>query len=751
MYMKKIIAGFLTVVLFITLVSNAAALNAVFPDIKDENLTREVAVLQMLGVISGDDKGNYVPNGTLTRASFCKMAVITMGRGDEEALYRNRTIFPDVRASHWARGYINLAVTGDKKIIMGTNAGTFKPDADISYAQAVTILMRMLGYTDTDAGMLWPDGYLALAQETGLTDGLTVASSDSPITRAQAAHLFCNLLRTPVKGGESYITTLGSTADDVVIMQLDVQASDGTTGAIRTSSGIFKPINGIVPPSILGLRGTLLKNTSGKILTFLPDENQQRTITASQTSASWIKDAAGVRYDISDAAPAYTAATTSTYGAVFVDIAAGMLVTLYFSADGEVESVYINTAEADSAVVVGEDTSSGSFSALTNGDTGYKIIKDGAPAALSDIRQYDVITYNSSAKVVNISDFRLAGCYEKSWPNMTSPSKITVIGHEFTVLPSAVDSLANYKVGQAVTFLFTSELQVAGAVAGTVGSTAVGIVQPGLTAASATVKLLNGLELSGNPSLSDEAAAQLTGELVTVSSYISGQIILNKLSGQVLAGDLDLIKGTLGDVLLSPATKVFERVGAGSVTQISLSELRQTKINTSKVLYARMDYAGRVDMLILNDVTGDRYTYGILTEGTISVPQEDFSLTQRTISVKNSHNTTGTEPVALIDLFTSGVPGGVVFSADGEYVEKIVILTEVKNVMRSAFYMRNDVWYVQINGAEYPVSNDVECYNSLGKTWFGTLNDARAFADTLTVYYDRGQSESGKIRMVASG
>ncbi len=232
--MKKIIAVILAAILLFALASTALAAPASFPDIKDQSLMREVAVLQMLGAVGGDENGNFLPDGTLTRAAFCKMAVITMGRGAEEPLYRNRTIFRDVRAGHWARGYINIAVSGENKIIAGSG-GYFMPDENITYAQAVTILMRMLGYSDADAGMLWPDGYMALAHDTGLTAGMTASSWTAPISRAQAALLFNNLLRTPKKGGGSYLSSLGSASENVIIMELGVRAADGTGNAMRTS------------------------------------------------------------------------------------------------------------------------------------------------------------------------------------------------------------------------------------------------------------------------------------------------------------------------------------------------------------------------------------------------------------------------------------------------------------------------------------------------------------------------------------
>ncbi len=51
----------------------------------------------------------------LTRAQFAKMAVVMLGKKGAVGQYQTYTIFPDVRADHWAAGYINLAVRGEEK------------------------------------------------------------------------------------------------------------------------------------------------------------------------------------------------------------------------------------------------------------------------------------------------------------------------------------------------------------------------------------------------------------------------------------------------------------------------------------------------------------------------------------------------------------------------------------------------------------------------------------------------------------
>ena len=164
--------------------------------------------LRLLGVLDGYGDGTFRPGTVLNRAQFCKMAVYAMNGSSELSRYRTVTIFPDVKPSHWAAAYINMAAKG-KDIISGYADGRFHPDRTVTVGQAVTILMRMLGYKDEDIGGIWPDSYMAEAATVGLTEGVSTNGS-AGLTRAQAARLFLNLLRTQTKeGGTTFASTLG--------------------------------------------------------------------------------------------------------------------------------------------------------------------------------------------------------------------------------------------------------------------------------------------------------------------------------------------------------------------------------------------------------------------------------------------------------------------------------------------------------------------------------------------------------------
>jgi hypothetical protein len=748
---KRCIAVLLVLAVYWGAGADAHAAAPVFPDITDADTAENVAVLQMLGVIDGDG-GLFKPGAALTRAAFCKMAVIIMGRADEEPLYRNRTIFPDVRSTHWARGYIGLAVTGENKIISGFTDGTFRPDDFITYAQAATLLMRVLGYTDADAGMLWPSGYMDIAGRAGLTDGISIEPG-AAILRAQAAKLFFNMLSADKKDGEPFLSTFGTAVENVVIMALAASSADKRPGGIKTSAGVFYTRDGDLPELFLGKRGTLITDANGRVVTFLPTDGQSVSVSVETAGATWVKDSAGRRYDIPADTPVYTSGDTAAFSEIFVDIAPGAVMTIFYSPDGAADAVYMNSEPADEALIVTAANVSGRLFAPLTGGGQYRIYRDGVEADIGDIAKYDVATYDEISRVLRVSSFRITGYYENAWPNTDSPARVTVMGREFDVLPSAAETLSGFKLGQVMTLLFTSDLKVAGAVSRIeADGTAIGIVGDDAVGDSATVTLLDGMTIEGNPGLNDYSASQLRGELVSVTSSGVGKITLVRITArQGLSGALDISARTLGKLELAKAARIFERVGKGPVARISLDDIAGVSgiIPASKVVYASADSLGRVDTVVLDDVTGDRYIYGFLYEQNVPAPSlgDDVELYNRYVYAVNFEVETTPALAAGVEV-RYGQLGGLVLSGDGERAVAVMPVSEYRNVRRSDFSASDGVMTVKLGGVRAPVPDNVQCYNASTRTWFKSLADARAFSDALTVYCDRTPETGGKARIV---
>ena len=78
---QRILALLLAAGLCLGLIAAAPAL--AFSDVSGEELSEAVEVLSGLGIVSGYSDGSYHPDDALTRAQFCKLAILTEGHGDQ--------------------------------------------------------------------------------------------------------------------------------------------------------------------------------------------------------------------------------------------------------------------------------------------------------------------------------------------------------------------------------------------------------------------------------------------------------------------------------------------------------------------------------------------------------------------------------------------------------------------------------------------------------------------------------------------
>ena len=111
----------------------------------DESKKNEaVTVMSALNLLKGYEDGTFGPDKTITRAEFAAVVVRMLGMEDAAAGAATATNFTDVPATHWAAGYVKIA--NQKGIIAGYGDGTFGPDDEVTYEQAIKMLVCALGY-----------------------------------------------------------------------------------------------------------------------------------------------------------------------------------------------------------------------------------------------------------------------------------------------------------------------------------------------------------------------------------------------------------------------------------------------------------------------------------------------------------------------------------------------------------------------------------------------------------------------------
>ncbi|NLP37272.1 MAG: S-layer homology domain-containing protein [Firmicutes bacterium] len=182
-------------VVLLVLLLPACIVNAAgFTDVEGETASA-VFKLSVLGIIDGYPDGTFRPGNSITRAEFAKIAVTALGLEKTLDLYAEApSYFSDVKSGDWYYKYVAASVEHD--ILKGYPGGTFKPDAPITEAEALTIILRLLGYKDYLPGS-WPQNYALKAGELGLLETKAFSGS-ATATRAYVATVMSKALAVEI-------------------------------------------------------------------------------------------------------------------------------------------------------------------------------------------------------------------------------------------------------------------------------------------------------------------------------------------------------------------------------------------------------------------------------------------------------------------------------------------------------------------------------------------------------------------------
>ena len=158
-----------------------------YDDVTSEENVEAIEVLQAVGIMTGDDNGNFNPTQNVTRN---EMAVIMSNLMDYRvATYKGTSPFTDV--PEWAEPYVAACYTNG--IIAGYSATTFGGSDPVVTSQATLMILKALGYFkySSDFGDDWQ---LATINQANKVDLLVDVDSAVrvPMTRNDVAQLVLN-------------------------------------------------------------------------------------------------------------------------------------------------------------------------------------------------------------------------------------------------------------------------------------------------------------------------------------------------------------------------------------------------------------------------------------------------------------------------------------------------------------------------------------------------------------------------------
>lgn len=414
----RLLSGLLAVVLVLGLATGALAA----PPAESE----AAQALAALDIMVGDENGNLALDRTITRAEFTKMTVAASTSRDTVGDTVAVKPYPDVPQTHWAAPYIKAAV--DLNLVQGDLYGNFNPDQKITLAEGVTILLRLLGYSDSDFTGIWPAGQMAQCRALNLDEGVNCGQNEN-MTRRDALYLFYNLLITKNKSGAYYLNTLEPTLNLVnAAGELDRVAliNSAMEGPVVASASWQNQLPFSTATAKVYRNGSASNLGSIQVQDVLYWSESMRTIwaysdkvtgtleaIAPSASAPTSVTVAGKTYSIETTSAAYALSDLGSY-------TVGDQVTLLLGRDGGVAA--LGQASSDSALIYGvitkvenlpyDDGNNGTYTARTvtvAATDGNAYRYQCSEKSLEEGDLVQVITGDSSVQVKRLSTAKITG------------------------------------------------------------------------------------------------------------------------------------------------------------------------------------------------------------------------------------------------------------------------------------------------------------------------------------------------------
>ena len=182
---------------------------ASYADVTSENNVEAIEVLEAVGIMIGDENGNFNPDQNVTRN---EMAVVMSNLMEYNvASYRDTSPFTDVPS--WAEPYVAACYTNG--ITAGYSDTIYGGSDTVTTAQAALMLMKALGYFQysSDFGGDWQ---LATTRQGNAID--LFVGVDSGVEQAMTRNDVAQLVLNTLKSGTVEASTDGSwTIGDVTI------------------------------------------------------------------------------------------------------------------------------------------------------------------------------------------------------------------------------------------------------------------------------------------------------------------------------------------------------------------------------------------------------------------------------------------------------------------------------------------------------------------------------------------------------
>ena len=452
-------------------------------------------------------------------------------------------------------------------------------------------------------------------QTAMILGGLTsdqAASPDQALTRGQLAQLLVAF--SPYRESAAAQGTTGTLFTDVsgshpLAPYIRIAVQQGWMSGY--TDGSFRPDNTVtledVCAAALNLLGYDVTSLSGTFPTAQLNKASELGLRADVTSAQ------GQTVTIAEGAQLlYNALTAQNAdGALYADTL-GFTVT-----DGRADVSSILLGNLEGPFVAGENARLPFTPAA--------VYRNDEAADSARLNQYDVYYYNENTGTLWIYTKKAAGRITAVGPSASAPATVTVAGTEYAIgtsaAASALSSLNGGGVGQVVTLLLGMDDEVVRVLTGDQADQVFyGVVQ----SSSRSLTENDGADVLQSVSVAcsdgvvrtvsvDKSLNFPAGWLVEITVDENGEQV-QSIGEQSISGTFNETGTALGGAALADHVEILDTTSEGVAGTIRPSRLAGVTLSSDDVRYYTTNAQGEIDRLILDNVTGDLWTYGVLDD-----------------------------------------------------------------------------------------------------------------------------------------
>ncbi len=748
---KKVLALFISVMMLFTV-------NVCAAPIYSDNV---ISLLSELSIMQGDPDGNMRFDDFVSRAEFSKIAVAASSYRNSVALSSHTSPFSDVPYTHWAAPYITVGVSNG--LCRGYLDATFRPANTVLYEEAATMMLRVLGYNDSDFGGNWPDGQIGIAKNIGILDNIN-KSAGQEMTRRDVAALVYNTLNAKAKNSQStYLSTFyRQIIDDVTLVATSNEDSNILSGKIFTSAGMYN-FSQSLDLSHVGERGSIVLKNGDTVVSFIPNEEKtkkEKAVVHSVLDDGIITYTDGKfnQIKVNNDTVFYKNSTALPVNTALSGLEMGDVLYVNYKYDGTISHIMC----ADGYTIGPKTVKTSDWYTMFGADNSIAVMRDGNKATVSDVKINDVAYYLKELNMALVYSKKVTGIYESAAPNKDTPSSVTVSGVTYKIEGldafSKLSSNGTFNYGDTVTLLLGKNGDVADVATNAMLNEK---VYGFLTQAGTKQTTVSGTTVT-KPYVKVVLPSGEACEYITNKDYSS---ILNSAVSVTLANGtatVSVVRGNTGVSGTVTWTSASRKIGSDKlastveIIEVSTTEsyenantatvfpqrLNGITISSSSILYASKDSEGCIDALIIRDITGDMHKYGIITDADKTANDMTLSGTYEYISDGNISNIMVTNKVFNV---STGQPVKIVSNAKG--ITAMSPLTKINANGISDIAGSS----VTLGSKEYILSDKVQIY--VKKTYEYTMITMDEFIESaenykVSAYIDKSNATGGRIRII---